>query len=122
MQKAQIWRYVPSPEEGRAGEAQNPGRLELFVEPDDGTVAENADNLTMAPWGDVFVCEDNGQKTKRLLRVTQSGRIIEFGRNTLNSSELAGVTFSPDGSTLFVNIQHPGVTLAVTGDWKSLTA
>ena len=32
-------------------------------------------------------------------------------------SEWAGATFSPDGKTLFVNIQTPGVTFAITGPW-----
>ena len=32
-------------------------------------------------------------------------------------SELAGATFSPDGSTLFFNIQTSGLTVAVTGPW-----
>ena len=30
-------------------------------------------------------------------------------------SELTGPTFSPDGRVLFVNVQIPGVTLAITG-------
>jgi secreted PhoX family phosphatase len=38
------------------------------------------------------------------------------------NSELAGACFSPDGSTMFVNIQTPGVTLAVTGPWNSFPA
>jgi len=29
--------------------------------------------------------------------------------------EFAGATFSPDGQTLFVNIQTPGLTLAIWG-------
>ncbi|MER6731822.1 alkaline phosphatase PhoX [Streptomyces puniciscabiei] len=33
-------------------------------------------------------------------------------------SEFTGVTFSPDGRTLFANIQEPGVMLAITGPWK----
>src|SRR5688572_12768216 len=119
-QKGQIWRYTPSKHEGLPQEELSPGTLELFVEPTDGAIAENGDNLTVAPWGDLFVCEDNGRKEKRLLRVTQKGRIFEFGRNILNTSELAGVTFSPDQTTLFVNIQRPGITLAITGPWKSL--
>jgi hypothetical protein len=119
--KGQIWRYTPSPDEGRPGEQHAPGRLELFVEPNDGNVIENADNLTMAPNGDVYVCEDSGRDVKRIVRVTRTGRIIEFGRNIINRSELAGVTFSPDGTTLFVNIQNPGLTLAITGDWNALS-
>ena len=33
-------------------------------------------------------------------------------------SEFAGPTFSPDGQWLFVNIQVPGITCAITGDWS----
>ena len=32
-------------------------------------------------------------------------------------SEWAGACYSPDGSWLFVNIQTPGVTFAITGPW-----
>jgi uncharacterized protein len=32
---------------------------------------------------------------------------------------LAGATFSPDGTTLFVNVQRRGLTLAITGPWKT---
>ncbi|HVQ86655.1 MAG TPA: alkaline phosphatase PhoX, partial [Actinomycetes bacterium] len=35
-------------------------------------------------------------------------------------SEFAGPTFSPDGQWLFVNIQVPGITCAISGDWSSL--
>jgi hypothetical protein len=120
--KGQIWRYVPSSDEGTAEEANNPGRLELFVEPNDGTVCENADNLTVAPWGDLIVCEDHaGRRTspsQYLVGVTPAGEIYKLGRNAFNSAELAGVCFSPDGGTLFVNIYSPGLTLAITGPWR----
>jgi secreted PhoX family phosphatase len=39
-------------------------------------------------------------------------------RNRYSKSELAGACFSPDGNILFVNIQYPGKTIAITGDWK----
>jgi len=33
-------------------------------------------------------------------------------------SEFAGATFSPDGRTLFVNMQNgPGLTYAILGPW-----
>jgi hypothetical protein len=32
-------------------------------------------------------------------------------------SECAGVGFSPDGKWLFVHIQYPGETFAITGPW-----
>ena len=41
-----------------------------------------------------------------------------LGYTGYSGSELAGVTFSPDGSTLFVNIQVLGKTVAITGPWR----
>ncbi len=35
--------------------------------------------------------------------------------------EWAGATFSPDGRWLFVNIQTPGITFAITGPWQWLS-
>jgi secreted PhoX family phosphatase len=34
-------------------------------------------------------------------------------------SEFAGACYSPDGKWLFVNIQSPGITFAITGPWGS---
>ena len=42
-QKGQLWKYVPSEFEGTPKEAEAPGTLELFVEPNDGSVVENAE-------------------------------------------------------------------------------
>lgn len=109
-QLGQIWKYTPSA-------ADTPGHLSLFVESMNSTVIENADNLTVAPWGDLIVCEDTDEK-QDLNGITPHGRIYKLGRNARSSSELAGATFSPDGSTLFMNIQHAGLTLAITGPWE----
>ncbi|HCR17670.1 MAG TPA: phosphatase [Candidatus Latescibacteria bacterium] len=117
-QKGQIWRYVPSLFEGKEDEERSPGTLELFVEPNDSALVENADTLTVSPWGDLVICED-GQGDDGLVGVTPSGDLYKFGRNAMNESEFAGATFSPDGSTLFVNIQSPGLTLAITGPWRT---
>jgi uncharacterized protein len=68
----------------------------------------------VAPWGDLILCED-GDVTDSLVGVTPEGRLYEFARNSL--SELAGACFSPDGRTMFVNIQSPGITLAIWGPW-----
>ncbi len=116
--KGQIWRYIPSRFEGAPEEWNDPGKLELFVESNDGNLVDNADNLTVAPWGDLIICED-GSGEQFLVGVTPRGEFYKFGRNAMESnSELAGVTFSPDGTTLFVNIQHEGLTLAITGAWR----
>ena len=115
--KGQIWRYTPSPAEATAGEVDQPGEVELFVEPNDGAIVDNADNLCVAPWGDVVLAEDGAGPDQFILGVTQKGQVYRIGRNAFSRSELAGVCFSPDGSTLFVNIQHDGITLAITGPW-----
>ena len=52
--------------------------------------------------------------------LTPDGEIFDFARNVtpgFESHEFAGATFSPDGETLFVNMQRPGLTLAVWGPW-----
>ena len=113
----QIWKYTPSPVEATDGEVNEPGTLELFVEPNSSNLVENADNLTVAPWGDLIVCEDCNSK-QDLNGITPEGKVYKLGRNAKSNSELAGATFSPDGSTLFMNIQHSGLTLAITGPWQ----
>jgi len=122
-QKGQIWRYFPSQFEGTSKEKDAPAMLELFSEPNDGNIVENADNLTVAPWGDVILCEDSVRDENPgqwLIGVTPRGGHYRLGRNAFNNAELAGVTFSPEGSTLFVNIYNPGHTLAITGPWKKI--
>lgn len=118
-QKGQIWRYIPSSYEGTNREDKDPGTLELFIEPNDSNLLENADNLTVAPWGDLIICED-GSQDQYIVGVTPEGHTYQFARNASNTSELAGATFSPDGTTLFVNIQNPGVTIAITGPWNDI--
>lgn len=108
----QIWRYVPG------GSAAEGGKLELFLESDDPLLLENPDNLTLSPFGDLIVCEDGGGK-QFLVGVTPQGKLYHLAQNALNSSEFAGVCFSPDGRILFVNIQYPGITFAIQGPWSN---
>ncbi|MBI1292109.1 DUF839 domain-containing protein [bacterium] len=119
--KGQIWKYTPSPAETTDGEAAAPGKLELFLESPHSDILEACDNLCVSPWGDVIVCED-GRGVEYLHGVTKAGKVYRFGANRLSESELAGVCFSPDGSTLFVNIQAEGLTLAITGPWDNIHA
>jgi uncharacterized protein len=113
----QIFRYVPSSKEGQPEEKGQPGTLELFVEPNDSALVCNADNLTVAPWGDLIVCEDRQGPVVRLVGVRPNGKIYTFAHNHVDT-EFAGAVFSPDGSTLFVNMQGAGLTLAITGPWR----
>ena len=116
----QIWRYIPSRFEGTTAEDIHPGQLNLFIEPNNSNLLENADNVTVASWGDLILCEDGGG-VQFLVGVTPEGNLYKFGKNSLNDSEFAGVTFSPDGTTLFVNIQSPGLALAITGPFQPVT-
>ncbi|MDJ1504526.1 alkaline phosphatase PhoX [Xanthocytophaga agilis] len=113
--KGQIFRYVPSPYEGTTREKEMPGKLELFVEPNNTDVIKSCDNLTIAPWGDLIVCEDDSHPF--VVGITPRGEFYKLAENTGYPSEFAGGVFSPDGSTYFVNIQHVGLTLAITGPW-----
>ncbi len=112
--RGQIFRYVPSEREGRNGESARPGTLELFVETDETSGLRFPDNLVVAPWGDLFVCEDGGGGDG-LVRVDPRGGISTIARNRYSDSELTGVCLAPDGRTLFVSIQQPGITLAIQG-------
>jgi len=110
----QIFRYFPSPHEGTPEESSAPGELELFLEPNNTDLLNNADNITVAPNGHLYICEDTSG-INQLRGVTLGGGMFTFARNRASEGELTGACFSPDGSTLFVNIQNPGVTFAVTG-------
>lgn len=121
----QIFRYRPSPAEGQAGEADTPGRLQLFCEPTDRQAMEMPDNIAVAPWGHLMACEDKAGGVNYLRAVTPRGQVYTLGRNAMpgggdvaSNSELSGVCFSPDGATMFVNVYSPGMTLAITGPWS----
>jgi uncharacterized protein len=123
LQRGQVLRYVPSPAEGTPEEAARPGRLQLFVESTNEKTLNMADNLAIAPNGHLILCEDNYSDTTRnhLKGVTPDGKVYTIARNVFRgNAELAGAVFSPDGSTLFVNIMFPGITLAITGPWDSV--
>lgn len=123
IRRGQILRYVPSTDEGQSGDRASPGRIQLFIETTDEKVMNMGDNLTVAPWGHLVVCEDNYSSDIRnhLRGVTPEGQVYTIGRNVFRgNSEFCGACFSPDGSTLFVNIQFPGVTFAITGPWDTV--
>lgn len=88
--------------------------------------------------------EIDGVSTERLVGFTPEGEIFTFATNLLDFSgsrptsmgrysrpdngrtyssnyranEWAGATFDRSGEWLFVNIQSPGITFAITGPWK----
>ena len=120
LRRGQVFSYRPSPMEGTAAEKDQPGSLELFIEPNDSAILSHCDNLAVAPWGDLILCEDT-DKHCRLIGVTPEGRLYAIAQKPQAGRELAGACFSADGSTLFVNVQSPGYTLAITGPWGKTT-
>lgn len=117
----QIMRYIPSGFEGEEGESKQPGMLSLFVESKDKVSFNYGDNITIAPNGHLLVCEDQYTKTtnNHLKGVDQNGMLYDFAKVRWQT-EPAGVCFSPDGSTLFVNLYSPTATLAIKGPWMSI--
>jgi uncharacterized protein len=88
-------------------------------------VFDGPDNVTVTPWGTLVLAED-GVKASHVLSSVPGGPTYAIARNMLSNgtssgsptySEFTGPTFSPDGKILFVNIQAPGITLAITGPW-----
>lgn len=113
----QIFYYQPSPQEGKSQESESPGMLTLFSEPNNAQLLLNGDNITLMPNGDLLVCEDS-QQQQRLIGVTPTGEYYVIASNARSASEFTGATFSPDGSTLFVNLQQQGGTVAIVGPWN----
>jgi len=101
-------------------------RLSLVVQSTDSSLLDGPDNIVGAPWGDLVICEDNlsgGKRENFVVGVTPQGRCYRLAHNAHPSKrEFAGACFSPDGNTLFVNVQNPGMTFAIWGPWNSRRA
>ena len=117
----QVWAYDPAKE-----------TLTLVVEASaSGELLDEPDNVTVAPFGDLFLCEDSSDDFQYIVGVNSKGELYQFAKNVLFSqvandpakanfvgNEFAGACFSPDGKTFFVNIQTPGITFAIWGPWS----
>ena len=107
-------------------------------------VGNMGDNLTVSPRNAILICEDASTAAtdsfgfgQRLMGLTAQGDAYIFAKNNVNLSteqlimtgkqislqgdhrgnEFAGACFDPTGRYLFVNIQTPGITLAISGPW-----
>ncbi len=110
----QVWKYAPT------GEDQ--GLLTLLCQSTDAAVLNMPDNLCLTPKGNVIICEDN-PISNHLRMMNWEGKLGTLAKNIMKgfeNREFAGATFSPDFKTLFVNIQVPGLTLAIWGPWQSI--
>jgi uncharacterized protein len=108
----QVWQFRPR---GASG-----GQLSLLFESPGESVLDGPDNICVAPGGGLVLCED-GDDEQFLRGLTPRGQIFDFAKNIVagfDDQEFAGATYSPDGETLFVNIQTPGLTFAIWGPWE----
>ena len=131
--EGQVWEYDPTAE-----------KLRLIYNSQSQADCENPDNIVVTPRGALILCEDNSGSTsndaERLLGLTLAGDIFIFAKNNIDfntlgaytrpesgitftgnqrQNEWAGACFSADGLWMFVNIQTPGVTFAITGPWAN---
>ena len=123
----QVWEHRPGP---------GGGTLRLVYESPGVEVLDSPDNLTVTPRGGLVVVEDDASSARedthplapgitnvnRIIGITPEGGAFELGVNVFSDSELAGICFSPDGSTMFVNVfgdgsPGSGMTCAITGPW-----
>ena len=88
--------------------------LALAAQSTDRDVLDMPDNITVAPWGEIVMAEDNGRSV-HIRGMTPAGQVYDLARNAVSDSEFCGVCFSPDGKAMFVNIQEDGLTLVITG-------
>ncbi|HEY8510058.1 MAG TPA: alkaline phosphatase PhoX [Steroidobacteraceae bacterium] len=104
------------------------------------------DNIAVSPRGGIVLCEDGSGSVQRLRGLTPQGTTFIFAENRINLSaadiaqadaalgangtiastirpgnysgnEWAGACFY--GRWMFVNIQTPGITFAITGPWDN---
>jgi secreted PhoX family phosphatase len=75
------------------------------------------------PTGHLMVCEDQYTDIvdNHLRGITPAGKAYVFAKSRVQT-EFAGACFSPDGSTFFVNLMWPTMTLAISGPWGRVKA
>jgi uncharacterized protein len=111
----QIWAYDPKEQ-----------TLMCVFQSPSAAVLDLPDNITHSHRGTIVICED-GPVDNYVRGLTRDGEVFDIALNRLHSGvtgaprfsdEFAGATFSPDGHTLFVNIQaSQGMTFAIWGPW-----
>ena len=108
-------------------------RIRLVFESPDRELLDHPDNVCATPGGGLLLCEDRPRRVQRVSALTRDGELMQFAANNVvlqeeinghrgdfRSKEWAGACFSPDGRWLFVNIQGPGISFAITGPWSEI--
>jgi secreted PhoX family phosphatase len=144
--RGQVWQYTPRT---RIGTLDERGDLELLYESEDKRQLDGPDNMCTSPGGAIVIAEDGNLRNNYVRALLPNGTLINLAQNLvgiqrhyleasgklydptvpddgpsagdgIGFGEFAGPRFSPDGKWLFVNIQVPGITCAITGDWAGL--
>jgi secreted PhoX family phosphatase len=118
----QVFAYDPAEE-----------RIRLVYESPDRALLDHPDNVCATPGGGLLLCEDRPRSVQRMSALSRDGELMQFAANNIQldeeihghhgdfrKKEWAGACFSPDGQWLFVNIQGPGVSFAITGPWSEI--
>ncbi len=107
-------------------------RLTLLFESPGPAVLNRPDNIAISPRGGAVLCEDGPGAPSYVRGLSHEGELFDVVRNEVvleaavnpsvppgnyRASEFAGASFSLGGRWLFVSIQTPGVTFAITGPW-----
>jgi secreted PhoX family phosphatase len=130
-ERGQIWRYTPK--------TLKTGELTLLFESHSKSILDQPDSVAVSPRGAVVLGEDGDGEdidggTNYLRYLTPEGKLETFARNdqpmklhdyddeapkqAVGRSEWSGPCYSPDGQWLFVHLQYPGETFAITGPWE----
>ncbi|MBA3288540.1 MAG: DUF839 domain-containing protein [Acidimicrobiia bacterium] len=108
--RGQVWAFTPGA-----------NVLELVFESPVSTTLDLPDNVTATRRGTLVLCED-GSGDNFLRGLTREGELFDIARNADAAQvgqEFAGATFSPDGHTLYVNVQSSsGYSVAIWGPWS----
>jgi secreted PhoX family phosphatase len=146
-EQGQVWRYTPDNRDFKRGTLEllyESPRNRVLNGPDNITVSPRG-GILLCEDGDG---EDVNGKDNWIRGLTPDGRLFTFAKVTerlalhqqigqdlfpfnkrrfdrparkgqgVGASETAGPGFSPDGKWLFVNLQYPGETFAITGPWE----
>lgn len=116
----QVWEYHPRCEQMR-----------LVFESPSKEILDYPDNIAVSPRGGLVLCEDSDQKVQHIYGMSRTGQHFPFAANNVvlnnekngfqgdfRNQEWAGAGFSPNGKWMFVNVQTPGFTVAITGPWE----
>jgi uncharacterized protein len=133
-----VWAYHPS--------RSNPdrGTLTLIYAAAARVAGNNPDNVTVSPRGGILTCDDGAAVAdrfgvgQRLMGYRTDGLAYIFAKNNAQlapadlarigksgqfdaadyrGSEFCGATFDWTGRILYVNMQSPGITYAISGPW-----